>query len=63
MQTFDQALIELYSQGAITEEVALSESDNPANLRLAIKQHDMGKRQGPFKSLMPEMGLLNKQQF
>lgn len=63
MQSFDQALIDLYSHGIITEEVALAESDNPANLRLAIKQHDMSKRQGPFRSLLPEAGLLNKEQF
>ncbi|MDE3061331.1 MAG: PilT/PilU family type 4a pilus ATPase, partial [Pseudomonadota bacterium] len=48
MQTFDQALIDMYARGAITEEVALAESDNPANLRLAIKQYEMSKRSGPL---------------
>jgi len=63
MQSFDQALIELYAKGIITEDVALSESDNPANLRLAIKQHDMGKRTGPFRNVVPGMGIINKSQF
>lgn len=43
MQTFEQALFALYTKGLITEKVALAESDNPANLRLIIKQHEMGK--------------------
>jgi twitching motility protein PilU len=63
MQSFDQTLVDLYAQGIITEEVALAESDNPANLRLAIKQHDMSKRQGPFRSLTPGLEIINKQQF
>lgn len=43
MQSFEQALFALYSQGVITEEVALAESDNPGNLRLTIKQAEMDK--------------------
>jgi twitching motility protein PilU len=43
MQSFDQSLLELYRQGLITETIALAESDNPANLRLAIKQNDMSR--------------------
>lgn len=38
MQTFDQALLDLYINGVITEEVALQEADNASNLRLSIKQ-------------------------
>lgn len=38
MQTFDQSLFDLYTEGLIGEEVAISEADNPANLRLNIKQ-------------------------
>ena len=46
----------------ITEETALAESDNPANLRLAIKQHQMGKYAGPFRdNAMTEFA--NKKQF
>ena len=44
MQSFDQSLLDLYIQNVITEEMALGESDNPANLRLAIKQYDMSKK-------------------
>lgn len=36
MQTFDQHLFAMLEQGLITEEVALGESDNAANLRLHI---------------------------
>ncbi|MDE3015891.1 MAG: PilT/PilU family type 4a pilus ATPase [Pseudomonadota bacterium] len=50
MQSFDQALIEMYGRGVITEETALAESDNPANLRLAITQRDMGKRIAPLRN-------------
>lgn len=64
MQSFDQALLDLFAAGHITEEMALAESDNPANLRLAIKQHDMSHRpSGPFRSLPIGLGIINKQQF
>lgn len=38
MQTFDQCLFGLFASGMITEEVATAEADNPANLRLNIRQ-------------------------
>lgn len=38
MQTFDQSLLGLYQKNVITEDVALAESDNSANLRLQIRQ-------------------------
>src|SRR6185436_13314158 len=50
MQTFDQSFMQLYLSGMITEEMALAESDNPANLRLAFKQHEMGKHSTPARS-------------
>jgi twitching motility protein PilU len=37
MQTFDQALYKLYSEGEITYEAALSHADSPNDLRLMIK--------------------------
>ena len=37
MQTFDQALYQLYSEGEITYEAALSHADSPNDLRLMIK--------------------------
>jgi len=47
MCTFEQALLELYMKGEISEEVAVSESDNPANLRLQIKQQQMSRTLNP----------------
>lgn len=44
MQTFDQCLYDLYAREEISEEVAIAESDNPANIRLNIKQHQMSNR-------------------
>lgn len=37
MQTFEQVLLDMYKAGEITEEVALREADNPANLKLHIQ--------------------------
>ena len=42
MQTFDQALYDLYSAGEITYEDALSHADAPNDLRLMIKLGDEG---------------------
>lgn len=42
MQTFEQALLKLYEDNVITEEVALSEADSPANLRLAMRKNKIG---------------------
>ncbi len=39
MQTLDQALYQLYFDNIISEEVAVAECENPANLRLLIRQH------------------------
>ena len=63
MQTFDQALLELYRQGQITEAVALAESDNPANLRLAIKQYDMGRLNDSMKAAYSPFSSANTKQF
>ncbi|MBN8531146.1 MAG: PilT/PilU family type 4a pilus ATPase [Alphaproteobacteria bacterium] len=37
MQTFDQALIDLYIQGLISEEQAIAEADNPTDLKLKLR--------------------------
>ncbi|MDX1975306.1 MAG: PilT/PilU family type 4a pilus ATPase [Rickettsiales bacterium] len=50
MQSFEQALIDLYTQGVITEDVALTEADNPANLRLAIQQYEVARRMQASKA-------------
>ncbi len=38
MISFDQSLLALVMQGTLSEEIAIIEADNPANLRLQIKQ-------------------------
>jgi twitching motility protein PilU len=43
MQTFDQALIDLYNQGAITAEEAQSHADSVNDVRLAIKMAKIEK--------------------
>jgi twitching motility protein PilU len=64
MQTFDQCLINLYTKGIITEEQALAESDNPANLRLNMTQHNMSKRTGPYQAQTPgPEAITNRKQF
>jgi twitching motility protein PilU len=37
MQTFDQALYKLYTDGEVTYEAALAHADSPNDLRLMIK--------------------------
>ena len=44
MQTFDQCLLEMFLAGTISEEVAIAESDNPANIRLNIRQRNTAKK-------------------
>ncbi len=43
MNTFDQSLLRLYGQGLIDEETALSHSDLPGDLKIRIKQFQMGE--------------------
>jgi twitching motility protein PilU len=42
MQTFDQALIELVNEGAISEEEAVKNADSANNVRLKLKLHREG---------------------
>ena len=53
MMTFDQSLFHLFEQKVITEEVAVAESDNPANLRLQIRQAHPGRASHMF-ALRPQ---------
>ena len=46
MQTFDQALIKLFKEGAIDEETALAEADNVGDLKLKMKQAQVAGGQG-----------------
>lgn len=43
MQSFEQALLELFRAGEITEDTALHEADNPANLKLQIRNVKLSK--------------------
>lgn len=42
--SFDQSLLALYHAGTISEETALAQADNPANMRLLFKQLSIEKR-------------------
>ncbi|MFO1243499.1 MAG: PilT/PilU family type 4a pilus ATPase [Rickettsiales bacterium] len=44
MQSFDQALLDLFKEKLITKDVAIAESDNPANLSLWIKQVEIAAK-------------------
>ena len=46
MQTIDQHLYRLLREGTVTEEVALSEADNPANFRLRLSTERVAARTG-----------------
>lgn len=48
MTSFDQAFLQLYAQGLITEEVALSNSDKQADLKVKLQQikHSSKKTRG-----------------
>jgi len=44
MQTFDQHLLRMCEDGIISEATAIAEADTPSNLRLALQQSAVGKR-------------------
>ncbi len=44
MHTFEQSLFRLYADNVISEDVAISESDNPANIKLLIRKHQGNKK-------------------
>ena len=41
MCTFDQSLLKLFSEGLITEELAMSQADQPSDMSIKIKQIKM----------------------
>lgn len=43
MCSFDQSLIRLYKEGLITEEMALSQTDQPGDLKIRIQQIKLGE--------------------
>jgi twitching motility protein PilU len=51
MQTMDQALYQLHLNKVISEDVAIAESENAANLRLQIRQAQPASTKGPSFAL------------
>lgn len=51
MCSFDQSLLELYRRGLITEETAMDHSDMPPDLKVRIKQLQLGSRKGGLSQL------------
>lgn len=49
MQTFDQALIKLYMEGSISEDVAVAQADIPAEMQMKIKQVNLEKEKDEFE--------------
>jgi len=46
MQTFDQALFDLWKQGEIDEEIAVAEADSAGDLRMQIQKDKLGSADG-----------------
>lgn len=44
MITFDQSLLEAYKEGRIFAETAVMEADVPSNMKIAVRQHQLGGR-------------------
>lgn len=51
MITFDQSLIHLYEGGVISEEMAISQSDLPSDMRLKIQKLKMGGDSGGLSTM------------
>lgn len=60
MQTFDQALLELYKDGDISYDVALAHADSPNDLRLMIKLG--GGKNGPAEAMSAGASSLSLEQ-
>lgn len=63
MKTFEQSLMELLESKTISEEVAMAEADNPASLRLAMKEKGLHKYNEPGSLLTPLDGGATNNQF
>jgi twitching motility protein PilU len=46
MCTFDQSFFNLYKDGLIDEETAISNADQPGDMRIKIQQHKLGGKEG-----------------
>lgn len=51
MITFDQSLIRLYEEGLISEEMAISQSDLPSDMRLKIQKIKIGGNSGGLSGM------------
>lgn len=51
MMTFDQSLLRLYGDGVISEEVAISQSDMPSDMRLKLQKIKLGGASGDLSKL------------
>lgn len=51
MQTFDQSLIKLFLDGLITEEMAVTQSDQQSDMKVKLRQLILGKGKGALKGI------------
>lgn len=51
MVTFDQSLLQLYQDGLISDETALSQSDMPGDMKLKLQKARLGGRGDAFSSM------------
>jgi twitching motility protein PilU len=51
MVTFDQSLMHLYLDGLITEDMAISQSDMPSDMKLKIQKMKLGGKDGDISKL------------
>jgi twitching motility protein PilU len=47
MCTFDQSFLKLFKEGLIGEDTAISNADQPGDMRMRIQQHKLGGKEGP----------------
>lgn len=48
MQIFDQALLDLYKTGKISEDVALAYSDRASDIKIKMQSHNIAREEGDF---------------
>jgi twitching motility protein PilU len=57
MVTFDQSLLHYYKNGIISEQTALAEADVPADMKINIRQHKIGGKDGKNMAEIDTSGL------
>lgn len=55
MCTFDQSLMSLYKRGLISADTAISNADQPGDLKIRIQQHQLGEAAGDGKDGLKKM--------